>query len=217
MDDSGWPFRVQLPIQFWTALRELRGIWAASGTGALVVCKNPDINSLTGLQNNTDTKEYSRMNCTIQFRDRRDSRCECCTKSILFMTPNTVIKKRCWVCETTFEASSLAEMRGRFGKDTGAKDGLLNRCLACNRNLHRAYREKNRDKETARVRRYEKNNADAKRREQVRNHSRKRMGSAAKMDCKKCGNAASHWHHVKYEAQSVVPLCRECHSREHHK
>ena len=68
-------------------------------------------------------------------------------------------KKTCSKCG---EAKALSE----FYKRNRSKDGLEYRCIVCKKKLNKAYRESNRDRESARVRAYYAANRDARRRVQ---------------------------------------------------
>jgi hypothetical protein len=93
-----------------------------------------------------------------------------------------------------------------FAKDRTKSSGLDRICRAC----RKAYRAKNKDKELARWKRNYAPGSEQRRKHIVRSQTRKKYGSARKHVCS-CGNPATEWHHIKYEIDSVVALCHECH------
>ena len=88
--------------------------------------------------------------------------------------------------------------------------------------LAKEYYEKNKDKinkrkkayNTQYKRIYRKNNKEAKKRENIR--SRCNWNNKKKKICKKCNyKGYTQWHHISYEPEMKVELCKECHKKEH--
>lgn len=98
-----------------------------------------------------------------------------------------------------------------FARDKNKAHGLDYVCKSC----RREYRQKNKDKELARWKRNYAPGTKQREKAMVRSQTRRKYGSAKKYKCflPGCESQAEEWHHIKYETDSVVALCSNCHER----
>ena len=117
--------------------------------------------------------------------------------------------KNCSRCEQHYGANSLSDLSAFFPKDKRKHDGFADACKKCKSNE----RKIKKDQELSRWKKYYSSGSEARKRHIVRSQTRRKYGSAKNKNCKFCNNKAQEWHHIKYETDSVIALCSNCHEK----
>lgn len=119
--------------------------------------------------------------------------------------------KDCGKCKKPYGAENIYGLFYFFNKDKSRSDGFDAICKEC----RKKYRKINSKKEKLRWNRYYAPGTDARKRHIIRSQTRKKYGSAKKLNCKKYGNKANEWHHLEYKKEMAIPLCHKCHELIH--